>query len=101
MYAKLKLSNVKQRHIPRGRPNRLPQNPQAEITLFLRRMRLVDGRYDQGGANWGPPAKTGSMWCAFAPPSQPPVEIFVRAQGRVQAALKVLDILPNASLKIR
>ena len=40
MYAKLKLSNVKQRHSPRGRPNRLPQNPQAEITLFLRRMRF-------------------------------------------------------------
>ena len=88
------LSNVSSRNgAPMGRPDRLPDDPQAPIVLHLERLPMVDGDYDAGGAYWGGPGPDGSMHVAFNDSAQ----IFVRAKDIADAQAKVRAVLPNAT----
>ena len=101
MYRKLKLTPVNCRYgAPLGRSNRLPLNPsKTQIRLYLRKLRMVDHDYDEGGAYWGGPCKHGSMYCAFSGPEAETVQVFVRACSRSEAWAEVLKLIPNASLR--
>lgn len=92
-----------------GRPNILPVENSTAIKLSLRRLRFVDGCYDQAGAYWGAPANLWravsvekyqwvSNWDGSVVMDDPRhIEIFVRAATRNGAKCKVWDILPNAT----
>lgn len=74
-----------------GRQNQTEGKPEQ---LYLQRIRFVDGDYDSGGAYWGsgPPA----LWCAFSPENtenDEPIMVFVRADNREEAKIKVQDEL--------
>ncbi len=76
-----------------GRRDTLPDNPSQAVKLRLRRLPMVDGCYDAGGAYWGKWSPTsGGMWAAWADG----VRVFVRALSRREAAEKVRRVVPGA-----
>lgn len=67
----------------------------APRSVYLFRMRLVDGCYDIGGAYWG----SGTMWVAFSPALDGDEGLFqvVRAASRASAAVALG--IPSEALK--
>lgn len=89
------------RGAPMGRSDFYPQGTRLDAhKLHLRRVPLVDGGYDQGGAYWGCPA---SLWCAWNDAGtvlqaidNTGTVIFVRAGDREAAKACIRETLPNA-----
>ncbi len=78
-----------------GRPTRLPQCPEtASPKLYLRRLRFVDGCYDQGGAYWGFPANLYRAACYGVDGHV--VEVFTRADSPQEAKANVREQIPYA-----
>ncbi len=75
-----------------GRRNQLPDDREATIKLRMERLRFVSGDYDQWGAYWGGGSNSW-IYCAWLDQ----VRVFVRAENREQAKLKVRDTLPQAN----
>ena len=63
------------------------------MTMYLQRVRLVDGDYDLGGAYWGGPPSL-PPFCAWAEDDE--ARVFVRAKDRNVAKLEVKRCFPNA-----
>lgn len=76
------------RGAPYGRPS-VVTDTNAPHTLRLRRVPLVDGDYDPGGAYWGGP---GPIWCAWNDTEM----TTCRAATRAAAEASVLRVYPNA-----
>ena len=76
---------------PIGRPNKLPEDTSAPVTLHLHVLKMVDGDYDEGGAYWGRGSK-----CPVRVAYNESVLIFVRAKTRYAAKAEVLKLLPKA-----
>lgn len=68
--------------------------------MSLRRLKFVDGDYDQGGAYWGSPANVyraiSVNACEFGDSLQT-AEVFVRARSRSEAKLRVKTMIPFAT----
>lgn len=76
-----------------GRRDTLPDDVSARVKLCLRRLPMVDGCYDRGGAYWGGYVPGhGAMWIAWGDG----VRVFVRAFDRNHAAKLVHDLVPGA-----
>lgn len=91
----LTLPNVSSRYgAPMGRPDNLPDNPHAPVSLHLERLRMVDGDYDEGGAYWGGPGPAGAMYCAW---NEQGVRVYLRAINLELAKRMVARVLTNAS----
>lgn len=83
-----------------GRPNSLPNNPNACIKLNMQKLQWIDYDYDRGGAYWGGGSGDNIYW-AYGEESNTgynfnEVEIFVRAKSRNEAKEKVRELVPNA-----
>ena len=80
-----------------GRPDTILE-PDAAVRFHLRKMRIVDGGYDTGGAYWGYGSPTfGCMWHAFGDGPLYRNELFVRARNREEAKQYVLAVFPRAT----
>jgi hypothetical protein len=80
-----------------GRRDVLPKNPLlATPRLYLRKLRLVDGDYDQGGAYWGYTRGTAIYRAAAYDKHGFAIEVFTRATSREKAKQDVLEIIPHA-----
>lgn len=87
-----------------GRANVLPPEKDAPIQLRMERLRFIDQCYDSGGAYWGLPA---NLYCAYKWTGYPKDQnvttldfdalIFVRAESRLIAKAKVINILSQAT----
>ena len=71
----------------------LIEHHERPMTMYLQRVRLVDGDYDLGGAYWGGPPSL-PMFCAWAEDDE--ARVFVRAKDRTAAKLEVKECFPNA-----
>ena len=76
---------------PMGRPNVLPADPSASVRLHLRKLDMVDGDYDEGGAYWG--GGGAPIRVAY---DEETVRVFVRARTRYAAKAAVLELVPGA-----
>ena len=81
---------------PMGRAETLPENREATGKLQLRRLRFVDGDYDEGGAYWG--NVTG--WALYHAEGDLDGEefttrVFQRAGNRAAAKEGIRERLPN------
>lgn len=84
-----------------GRPDTLPDDPNAGLLLHLHLLTMSSGRaYDAGGAYWGAGSgKIGFMYCAETHDADPEAEyarLFIRARSRSEAKAQILKRLPNA-----
>jgi hypothetical protein len=83
-----------------GRRNSLPADRNATVKLALRKLKLVDYDYDQGGAYWGFTKGTAIYrafgWVNHGETNEETVEMFVRAKSRRDAKDQVLESLPEA-----
>ena len=79
-----------------GRRNELPKDTNEPIELRMERLQFVDGDYDKWGAYWGANG-CNHVYCAWGECEETQVRVFVRAQDRVMAKARVLEILPNAT----
>ena len=110
MSYQLSLSNgSSSRGAQMGRRNILPADASVVVKLNLTRLRWVDGDYDQFGAYWGNNYRD-SVYCAQSEETYPwllnwdgssqkencRIEIFVRADCRELAKVRVQDFLANA-----
>lgn len=78
-----------------GRRDLLPDDRTEPVKLRMKRLRFVDGGYDQGGAYWGSPANLyRARGESEAQDTQ--IELFVRGKNRGAAKDAVRLILPNA-----
>lgn len=75
---------------PMGRPNVLPADPSASVRLHLRKLDMVDGDYDGGGAYWG--GGGDPIRVAY----DETVLVFVRTRTRYAAKAEVLKLIPGA-----
>ena len=93
--AKLKASNASSvRGADMGRRDwGLIDHHEHPMTMYLQRVRLVDGDYDLGGAYWGGPPSL-PLFCAWAEDDE--ARVFVRAKDRNVAKLEVKQYFPNA-----
>lgn len=66
-----------------------------KVKCYLRRLRWVDGDYDEQGAYWGYVDGTHIYWCNFDL-GDTNEDIFVRATSRDDAKQQVREQLPNA-----
>lgn len=89
---------------PMGRRSTLPDDFNTPIKLHLRRLRLVDGDYDIGGAYWGAPMwdhPEDRLWVAWGYARENSeefmVRVFYRAARRSVAKDKIREDLPNAT----
>ncbi len=97
MKMKLKLENAcSRRGADMGRPNRLPEDLLAKGKLYVKRLKWVDGDYDEGGAYWGNTGKD-YVWCAWGDINEAAVRIFVRAASRDGALHEVNAVMPNVT----
>lgn len=78
-----------------GRRDSLPDEPSKSIKMSLRRLRWVDGDYDEQGAYWGHVPGTWIYW-ASAWGMDDEGECFVRASSREDAKSKVRQRIPGA-----
>jgi len=93
----LSLSKVNCRFgAPMGRSNQLPINKNSEGKLQIRRLKLFDGCYDEGGAYWGTPANLYHAEGDLRNEDETAI-IFVRANSRKDAKDKIRETLPNVS----
>lgn len=76
-----------------GRRSSHPENKSETVKLYLRRLRWVDGDYDEQGAYWGHMPGTHIYW-ANGETETDVVETFVRAYDREEAKAKVLAEIP-------
>jgi hypothetical protein len=77
-----------------GRKNQLNGKPEK---LHLRKIRLNQGGYDQGGAYWGNTTNS-HIYLAISPDNtenEEPVICYVRAENRNEAKKLVLEKLPK------
>lgn len=74
-----------------GRCDVIPDevNQAKKLKLHLRRIELVDGGYDAGGAYWG---IGNPLFCAW----DDQVELYLRETNREEAKKSVLEDFPNA-----
>jgi len=90
-----------------GRSNILPFDSNVALKFILRKLRFVDGCYDQGGAYWGAPEDLyravtldwhpwKSNWDGTKVEEPAHIEVFVRANSHKSAKQAVREILPNA-----
>lgn len=85
------------RGAPMGRPAIILE-PEAAVRFHLRKMRMVAGGYDTGGAYWGASSPAfGGMWHAFGDGPLYVNELFVRARNREEAKQYVLKVFPRAT----
>jgi hypothetical protein len=67
----------------------------APVKCSLRKLRWVDGDYDEQGAYWGHTPGTHIYWCNFDI-GDTNEDIFVRATSRAEAKAEIREQLPNA-----
>jgi hypothetical protein len=82
-----------------GRANSFPEYRNFPVKLRMKRLRFVDGDYDQGGAYWGSPANLWLAVCTVGCKWQNydrDTSVFVRANSRQEAKAKVRQLLPKA-----
>lgn len=77
---------------PMGRPYHLPADNTQPVRLYLRKVRLNSGGYDNGGAYWGGP---DNLYHAFN--DEVEIDLYVRGDTRGQAMSEVLAEVPNAT----
>jgi len=75
------------------RPSRIQSN--EPVKVYLRKLRWVDGDYDEQGAYWGYCSGTNIYWANFDL-GDTNEDIFVRATSRDDAKEQVRESLPNA-----
>jgi len=82
---------------PMGRPQSLPENKKATGKLQLRRVKMIDGDYDEGGAYWGGGRNVLPLWHAEGDldGEKFTTRLFVRAGTRAAAKYLIREILPN------
>ena len=93
-----------------GRRNWYPISHDGPLKMRLQRLRFIDGDYDQGGAYWGGPATIyratsicpdlmliGSAAWSHEKPIQGHAEVFVRADSRDEAKVKIRELIPTAT----
>ena len=66
----------------------LIEHHERPMTMYLQRVRFVDGDYDLGGAYWGGPPSL-PLFCAWAEDDQ--ARVFVRAKDRNAAKLEAKE----------
>lgn len=66
-----------------------------KVKCYLRKLRWVDGDYDEQGAYWGYVSGTHIYWCNFDL-GDSNEDIFVRATSRDDAKQQIKEQLPNA-----
>jgi hypothetical protein len=92
MKTKLTLENGSSKYGAKmGRRNEIPSDYSGQ-KLRLTRLPFVDGAYDRWGAYWGCPA---NIWCAWGETEEGRVRVFVRADDRELAKVKVALELVN------
>lgn len=77
-----------------GRSDVLPDDRELPIKLRMRKLRFVDGDYDEMGAYWG---SGNPIWFAGGEDAKEQVQIFVRAETRSIAKDKIRTLLPKAT----
>ena len=77
-----------------GRRDNIPYDYATVRKLHLRRVRMVDGCYDSGGAYWGAGAP---LYCAWGESDTEQVEVFFRACSRDDAKEQARAAFPNAT----
>jgi len=88
---KTKLSKVDcSRGAPMGRSDSIPDDIETAGKLYLEKLNLVDGDYDQGGSYWGY-VLDNDVYRATGETQTETVEIFVRAKDRDDAKEKVKE----------
>lgn len=78
-----------------GRRNSVT-SPEEKLKFRMRKLRWVDGDYDEGGAYWGYVSGT-HIYQAEASGGDEVQEIFVRAYGREDAKALVRETFPSAT----
>lgn len=93
--AKLKADNaVTQRGAAMGRAAwGLEEHRNRPIMMYVQRVKFVNGDYDLGGAYWGSSPRD-LLFCAWAEDDE--ARVFVRAENRNAAKLRVKEHFPNA-----
>ena len=82
------------RGAPMGRCNwGLTEHRNRPMMMYVQRVKLIDGDYDLGGAYWGGPPSL-PLFCAWAEDDE--ARVFVRAENRNAAKLRVKEHFPNA-----
>jgi len=76
-----------------GRANVIPSDWPSVRKLHLRRVPLVDGCYDQGGAYWGGP---DDLFCAWGDSDMEQAVFYTRAKDRKEAKSRARMRFPNA-----
>lgn len=79
---------------PMGRPDITPDHNNP-IKLHLRKLRWVDGDYDEGAAYWGY-VRGEHIYRAVGYGKEELNELFVRAKSREDARKQVLEVFPRA-----
>jgi len=81
-----------------GRGNTIPEDAgQFPCKFHVRKLPLVDGDYDQGGAYWGATHGTDIYQAVFEPHHQYRVEIFTRATSPGEAQANIRALVPTAT----
>lgn len=89
---------------PMGRSDLMPGNMYAPIKLHLRRVRLVNGDYDAGGAYWGGACGNpdNRLWVAWGHETDEEngimslVRMTFRARSRDIVKAKIRELSPKA-----
>jgi hypothetical protein len=80
-----------------GRRNNMPDDYRTVRKLHLRRVPMVNGGYDAGGAYWGANTRASSLYCAWGESDTKQAEMFFRARGRYDARQQCRAAFPNAA----
>ena len=78
-----------------GRTSWRGHDADSTVKCTIRKLRWVDGGYDEQGAYWGHTPGTHIYWCNFDI-GDTNEDIFVRAESRQDAKDQVRKQLPNA-----
>jgi hypothetical protein len=78
----------------------MPGRVGEPVKVYLRKLKWVDGDYDEQGAYWGFVSGTNIYWANFDT-AETNEDIFVRAGSRQDAKEQVLAQLPNARFSTR
>lgn len=98
---KLKLEKMDCKYgAPLGRPNIIPADIKTVGKLSIRKLRWVDGDYDEKCAYWGNTGKD-NIYRAIGETATADVEIFVRATSREEAKEKIQDMIDNPDVLFR
>ena len=79
-----------------GRRSWRGARPETPVKCYLRRLRWVDGDYDEQGAYWGYVPGTSIYWANFDI-GDTNEDIFVRATSREDAKAQILQQLSRAT----